>query len=145
MSGFVSDVQLREENVRFDSLSESETAEDLTAGGGAHLMTPSPIQVVIMGINGGDADSPKLDDLVLSEMCQMESVSWGLCGKQVSVSWVIRDLEPLVRHTSPSPYPSREDAPIRLHSQHWHRSKHKRLGLILFMLLTFRAASPGAV
>jgi hypothetical protein len=121
VSSFVSDVQLREEHVRFDSLSESETAEDLTAGGGAHLLRPSPIQVVIVGINGGDADAPKLDDLVLSEMCQMESVSWGLCGKQVSVSWVIRDLEPPVRHPSPSPCPSPEYAhilnpPLNMHT-----------------------------
>lgn len=99
MSSFVSDVQLCEEHVRFENLSEPEAVEDLAAGGGAHLMRPSPIQVVIVGINGGE-DASKLDDLVLSEMCQMESVSWGLCGQQVSVSWVIRDLEPQVRDPS---------------------------------------------
>lgn len=95
VSGFVSDVQMREEHVRFASMAEPEGGGEAAAGG-SHHTRPSTIQIVVVGFNDVLPGEAKLDDLVLSEMCQAESVSWNLCGQEVAVSWVIRDMEPLV-------------------------------------------------
>ena len=58
-----------------------------------------------------------LDDTALAEICQPESVSWALCGAQVSIGWVRRDLV-IQAAEDPEQDQSRGGGTVRTHE--WH-------------------------
>jgi hypothetical protein len=80
---FVSDLELRHDHIRFVCMDEAEDEENAMAsphgqshgGDGTACRGPraSGVQVVVIGFNHGSESEKKVDDLTLSELCQVYS------------------------------------------------------------------------
>jgi len=71
----------------------STVEEGASAAAGGVPGRSCAVQVVVVGFNHGTVAEKPLDDVALSEICQIESVSWSLCGAEVSIGWVQRDID----------------------------------------------------
>eukprot|EP00960_Hanusia_phi_P050747 760400-Hanusia_phi.AAC.11 len=90
---FVSDLVLEEQHIRFVQMvleEESPQEESSNAGGRSHA---GEVQVVVVGFNHGYQAEQRIDENALSEICQPESVAWSLCGTEISIGWVQRDMQ----------------------------------------------------
>ena len=90
---FVSDLVLEEQNVRFVQMMLEEDSSQEESSSAAGLQHPGGVQVVVVGFNHGYQEEQRIDENALSEICQPESVTWSLCGTEISIGWVQRDMQ----------------------------------------------------